>query len=253
MCYRQRVSKTAQTRLVLPISGSASLLFVSLAGALGAGRASVVCLALPVLDRVGISASRCAGSRRREPGDERAPRHSERRGDARGGAQHHQRLRAGDARRCGGAGRSTRLRSSTSRTRIQARASGSPAIVKTAWTSGMSSRDAGDLVDRRGAGEAQLGEGFERPAELGVVDADGVAEDHPEPLEAVDAPLDGRRREARRAARCRRAAAGRPRAAGGRGSRDRCRARDAPRPRKNHTQNARRRSNLASQGRFGRC
>ena len=59
----------------------------------------------------------------------------------------------------------------------------------------MSSAMPGDLVDRRRAGEAQLRERLERAAELGVIDAHGVAEDDLEPLEPVDAPLDGRRRE----------------------------------------------------------
>ena len=47
MWYRKRVPKTVQTVLVLPISGTASLLFVALAAVHRAGRASVVFRALP--------------------------------------------------------------------------------------------------------------------------------------------------------------------------------------------------------------
>ena len=73
-------------------------------------------------------------------------------------------------------------------TRIQTSASGSPAVVKTACTSGMSSAMPRDLVDRRRAGEAQLGERLERPAELGVVDARACSRVMTsQPLEPVDA------------------------------------------------------------------
>jgi hypothetical protein len=68
--------------------------------------------------------------------------------------------------------------------------------VKTASTSGIPRGGSGDRVDVGAAGEADLHERLDRPAERGVVDLDRVAGDHAQSLEAIDAPLDRRRPEA---------------------------------------------------------